>query len=979
MSPLYFWKNWPVGSKFALNAFLVLFCAGLIYLAAGYINGPSGVIEWQIQYNQHATEIEVARFERGGFEFIVPADVYLTFTFFQGSALKPPVTAAGIFVAGLVLGILTLLVLCTTLPRFWFFASMALFIAFMVSLRLEVLYLFNIYGKVVPVVILFAFVLLAFFFHVVRPQTTLVIRLAVFALLAGAVAAIVFFFSGVSYPAFHLAVTGYWPGLIITLVVVLISAHEIPARFVYLSSRAGAGRKNALHFTLLCLLYITFLFLLYFSETGIYPVKMSGFLVYLLFIISAVLGLWGLKQRKPFYETILPFAPTGALFYTALSTVALFTAGFLIQAHNDAALKVFREWVLFCHMGYGMIFFTYVVSNFMIMMAQDLPVYKVLYKPTRMPYFTFRLAGLIATLAFVFYMNWKEYVYHALGGYYNNLADLHQQLEKPAFAEAFYQQVRSYAFQNNRANYQLGILESQRHNREEAAHLFELANARRPTPYSYANAGNLFARTGTWFEAIRLYRKGYEVFPDPHLALNLSHAYARVHKTDSAVYFTEVARRHKATRALAESNFLALLGQEYIPVKVDSLAAMLESSNVRQANTHALAAQRRQPVSTPAPEPVNGWLDIPTATQLHNYLINSLGRPDTALLHTIQQAAYDTLNEDYSEALKAALAYAQYYRLNVTEAFNLISEVSFLTYSHEGRYQYIQGIWATEQGAYEQAMHHFERAAEAGYKNAHAYLAIATALAGYPQKAVQTADQLLQSPDSSTRLVASQIKAILLTRADELKADNDRYLYCLYRIKASDVRPFEDLLQRITDEHYRALALISMSQKQLKTDNISGALYYAGRLNALNITEPEVAQKIARYQLLIYAVTKDFRALKEKLGERLPFRDFERQHLTLFKALIAEEEGKLEEAARWFEQLAAQNPFFEEGIMEAARFYSQHHSDEFAAYNLLAENIQRNRYSYRLLKTFCAEAERLGLDTYAQSARQRAEEIRQRL
>lgn len=184
----------------------------------------------------------------------------------------------------------------------------------------------------------------------------------------------------------------------------------------------------------------------------------------------------------------------------------------------------------------------------MAVMARNLPAHKILYKPNRMPYFTFRLAGLIATLAFVFYMNWKEYVYHAMGGYYNNLGDLHQLLDKPAMAEVFYLQVKSYAFQNNRANYQLAVTEARRFNREQAAYLYELANAKRPTVYSLVNHGNLYARTGSWFEAIRLYRKGLEKFDDPHLALNLGYAYAQVHKTDSALYFSSRPAKQRAQK-----------------------------------------------------------------------------------------------------------------------------------------------------------------------------------------------------------------------------------------------------------------------------------------------------------------------------------------------------------------------------------------------------------------------------------------------
>jgi hypothetical protein len=978
-----FWKSWSTGTKILLMALCITWLAGLVFMATGFVKGPSSVINWEVHYAQHTTVAEVAAFESGGFQFIVPADVYLTYGYYQGSAVKPPVTAANIFALLFILTVVTLLTLITTLPRFWFLTGTALFIVLFVSLRLEVLYLFSIPGRTIPIIILLGFVLLAFLFNVLRPDFSFIKRWLAFGCYTAVIAVMVMFFSGVAYPGYHLAVTAYWPALLLTLVFVTLIAHEIPAAFVYLSSQAGAHAKNALHFAIPALLYLVFLFLLYFDEARIYALNLPKFWVYLLLLLSAILGIWGTQQREHLYQNIFPFSPTGALLYITFAATAFFTIGYLLNAYNDAAIQVVREWVLFCFIGYGIIFFTYVVSNFMVMMAQNLPAYKVLYKPTRMPYVTFRLAGFIATLAFVFYMNWKEYVYHAMAGYYNNLADLHQQLGKQAFAEAFYQQVKSYAFQNNRANYQLGVLQARHYNQQEAAHLFELANARRPTPYSYVNAGNLYARTGTWFEAIRQYRRGFEKFKDPRLALNLGYAYAQVHKTDSAVYFIEQARKYPQAKALAESNFLALLGQEYIPLNVDSVAATLAPSDVLKANTLALAAQRRQYAASAVPDTSilfsNRVMDIPEATLLHNYLISSLGRTDTILLRRAITAATDSVNENFSEALKAALAYAQYYRLNVSAALALLSEVSFTSITHEGRYQHLLGLWLTEQGAAEQAIYHFERAAQAGYPDAAPYLAIARAQAGYHEQALQEATRLLQQPDSTSKQVARQLSAILTAHPNQLENDNLRYLFCLYRVRVHDATLFENILQRITDVHYRALALIDMSRKQLIAGNLSQALYYAGQLTNLPVNHAAVAEKIAHHELLIHALTGDLQGLRQKLEESPPFKGFNLQYLMLYQAMLAAADGNLAAASELFERLALQNPFFEEGVLAAARFFAQHGADDWAAYNLLADAIQRNRYSYRLLNAYAAEAARLGLDQYAVSARARAAEIRNRM
>ena len=134
----------------------------------------------------------------------------------------------------------------------------------------------------------------------------------------------------------------------------------------------------------------------------------------------------------------------------------------LLGTANDPALKVIRDFIIFTHLGFGIIFLMYIFSNFILMMADDVNVYKILYTPNRMPYFTYRFAGLITMLAFVFYSNWHEYVYHSSSGFYNSLGDLYQTMEKKGLAEAYYQQGRSYGFQNHHSNYVIGFLEGQK-------------------------------------------------------------------------------------------------------------------------------------------------------------------------------------------------------------------------------------------------------------------------------------------------------------------------------------------------------------------------------------------------------------------------------------------------------------------------------------------------------------------------------------
>jgi hypothetical protein len=72
--------------------------------------------------------------------------------------------------------------------------------------------------------------------------------------------------------------------------------------------------------------------------------------------------------------------------------------------------------------------------------------------------------------------------------------------------------------------------------------------------------------------------------------------------------------------------------------------------------------------------------------------------------------------------------------------------------------------------------------------------------------------------------------------------------------------------------------------------------------------------------------------------------------------------------------LSTYNPYFEEGILASSDFYRRNDSG-FQAYNILAEAIQVNANSIRLLKAYAQEAERKGFDEYAFNARQRLRDL----
>jgi hypothetical protein len=83
---------------------------------------------------------------------------------------------------------------------------------------------------------------------------------------------------------------------------------------------------------------------------------------------------------------------------------------------------------------------------------------------------------------------------------------------------------------------------------------------------------------------------------------------------------------------------------------------------------------------------------------LNNYIIKYATTLDTTFIQEAYRIAADSINEDYSEALKSSLAFAYYHRGNVTKALEILGELAYVSQSYQGKFNYIMGLWALEQG-----------------------------------------------------------------------------------------------------------------------------------------------------------------------------------------------------------------------------------------------------------------------------------------
>jgi Flp pilus assembly protein TadD len=972
MQSPWFWKQWRKEYQRIGYGIAVIFFAAVIFLWFSYFNGADAVIHWQKFHDQKTIETVSHTFQVGNFEFSIPIESYLTFEYFNGSSIEPNTFALHAFIFMLVIASIILLAVITTLERFWYFVGTGLFILFIASLQLDVVHLFGFTGRWTTIGALIVYVVTSYYFNSFNTAASFTLRLISFSLITVVLGMLIYFFAGVAYPFLHLAVTGYVPGMILSVIFIIMIAHEILASFIYLTSQGPTSSKNLRHFSIISLIYMTNLIVAYMHEARFIHWNFLYLNLYLLLTVSAVLSLWGYRHREVLYQNITRFNPFGAYFLISLGIITFSTIGMLLCSANDPALKVIRDFILFSHIGFGAIFLVYILSNFANMLYDDLNVYKVLYNPNRMPYFTYRFAGFIAMLGFVFYSNWQEYVYHSTSGFYNNLGDLYQIIDKRAFAEAYYQQGRAYGFENHRSNYVIGHLEGTRNNLEQAHRNYKLANGKRPTEFSLVNDGNLYLFENRYFEAIFSFKDALKKFPDSGpIKNNLGYAYTKIHLLDSSSLMFEQARNETISKESAEINFLAFIGQEYVPVKADSLVNFFNSTSAGViSNALAVATLQKQTFASNVQPFVNTKLDLFSATLLNNFIVNKLKATDTAFVNQAMSIVSDSVNADFSEAIKVSIAHAYYHQNNVGKSLQILAELAYLSQSRQGKYNYVMGLWALEQGNAELAAQLFNFAVEYSYKDARTYSAIALAEAHQKNEALVAADTLLKSKNENEKEIGQQLKRTLTVKFSEIlsQPDIEKYRYFRYRISARDSAIFNTLIPTFSDANLKTQAILEMAQRQFDFGNTKTAIRYFTQLEGLRFTNPILNEKIQHFELELLASRGQLRLLSDKINEGVTFDQSRSLEKMLYTAILSEVSGDTIAATKNYQVLATANPFYEEGIIAAARYFKGHSTEPLKAYTILTEALHVNTNSIRLLTAYIAEAVRMGYDEYAADA-----------
>ena len=972
---LNFWKNWPGGKRTLFRFFGLVWLCGALFFTWSALKSPEPSIGWLSTITDEPTEVPVHQVQVGPFGLELKADSYTLWHHYSGTLHQYVIYPWVIHLLLMTCCLVLMLALYSTLKTFWFVVSTGLILYIVAGFRLDALET----GLPYPLPsILTATIWIgtATWLQYFKRTATLPFRLTIFSVVV--LLTFVVFTVVSDYPSpWVLLSAGFYPSSILLAVVFMILvAHEILAGLLVLIGHAGEGRNGLRDFLFLSLIYLLNLTALYLSRRGWFEWDYSIHPLALL-MASGVLAIWGIRRQDQQLSGFLPAKDDGALMILLLGACTWTTLGLAYSTGNDAIPETLTKLSLYIHLGYGGIFMLYMISNFSPLLQKNVKVYTVMYQPTVMPFFTFRFAGLITLLGFVFFNIWIRPARDLIGGYYNNLADGYAMNGETALSTGYYKLASKYAFHNHHSNYILAGLENEKGNTEKEKKYLQDAAERRPYEQTYLSLATLLATENRPMDTYAWLKQGLDEFPESeNIYTALGHTERRIAGYNSGTGFSDKAGVDsvrwyfsKGDKVSSAINLTALTSGMAVPdSRYDSLLEVNQYDGLpATTNLLTFASRNRKYLPAAFSLPVDSALNDVTSTFLNNYIINHRDTLGEEEISSLAKLIGLKKNSAYTESLFFALAQAAYSRGMINEAVRMMERAIFIS-NNKGRYNNFLALWAMENGAERLAVEQSRFAVQQGFRDAMLTQAVVFTEAGLTAEAVITWDSVGKSENAVNRYLADFGKRVLLADPELINKLNDEELYawCRYRKDLSDSSSFLKAWRKIKSPDLKARAILDRTEKLIKKDQIQQAVENFVRLSGLGVADEKLFHKIKITELRLLAIRGELKTVASEINKGFTFYRKEESEKKYFTAILsAGDTSKMRKNLDW---IVMNNAWFEDGILAAAAYKREKDQDRSSAYTILAEALHRNPYSIRILKAYIIESIRIGYEDFAVSA-----------
>lgn len=677
-----------------------MFISCVITMLVCYHGGYDHSIDWEVTTTGEVIEFPAWTLETDLMTHEITGEKFLLSETYSGSEIERNIETDQALIAVMWFALCVLMVASTYLKRYAFFVAAALLALFLNRLNLFEVGLFGIQNRMVILIPFIAFLTPLVIFHEYKKETHFLVRLGLMITLS---AGLLFGVEETALFTDHIIAHSLFGFTICGLIFLFIISEEIIFSILYVVTSGKGGKSNHVHFTILSLIYLGNLILYYLNKSGLFENSFFLFDPFLLLAISCFIALWSIKFKASFLSKSLD-SQTLFLITMSLGIITLLFLAHQMIRGNDAVYQAFHYFILYFHIGFGSLFFFYIIGNFIDPMIKGFEVYKIAHKERNFPYASARLGGIFAVLAFYFLANQEPYNL-LRSGYYNYLAQEAKTEENILLAKEYTLQASYLGYNTHMANYNLGWYEMNKEAEFAAKTYFHNAAQRFPSPYAWVNYGNLDIEVNP-SKVQAIYEEALRNHSSGEMENNLGVLHMQKNDFEKSLdYFQNASPSDQWNNA-------PLVNKWNVFKRLEIIDSSSISDDYKRGN-YGVKSNILTTQSDNTPLDFQ-FSQIDRAGHLHRqaYLLNALYLFDHDSLQVLARRELENSSDaTYNSKLRKALALHLYKKGEVNEAFMVLDYLQAHAHQYfKGEYLDAMGKLALDQSAYKVSMEFFNEA-----------------------------------------------------------------------------------------------------------------------------------------------------------------------------------------------------------------------------------------------------------------------------
>lgn len=966
---IFFWKNWgKTEVKIYWIAFLA-FAGSLVWACYQYYLGDSKYIGWATEIDLESVNYYIDNVSNNFHVFPSESYSYLNFVRYIGDDIKPTVFESIIYFVFVSFGLILILSSLNAISKLWYYLAILLVVLLFANFKLDLLQIINSQNA------LFAYLItlivgLSYYFQVFNKNITFHWRFLIYSTVIGLFLFIIFYFSKVPNPTLYLVSYGSLGLLVTTFVFILITGTEIVEFFLMVCTESGTGVRK-FGFTQFILFTVAYLLILFFTilkNSDVYVLDILYPNPIYFYPFAALLGVWGFKKRAFMLDNFFSFRQGSAFTYLGLGIIANTTIGYFFISGNDSMIELFKYFITIAYLGFGLIYFIYVLFNFYPLFKLNYKIYQIVYNPLKFEYKNVIMFGMMNILVLQFQDRFSG-LDKGLAGYHNNLADVYYAENNLILAEQYYNYGNGYDFNNHKSNYSLGCMARQKSLIGQSINYFENSLQKRPSAYSFTNIADLNLKKDRFFEAMFALRDGTTEFPENYqIYNNMALVFRKTNVDDSTIYYFQKARKYSNDKDLSpKANEIAFFAKNSYPY-YDSLEYSKSNPNVIYlTNSFAYKTARREDFINKFDTSFakDSILNPATFGYIFNYSFNHIKNLDTSVISKIEKYIKSPYNEGYIEDMYFLLANAYYYNGKPQEGKKILGDLMIYSPVNIGFYANQLGVWSIENNHYESAVEYFELALKHAYLPAKEHYAIMLSETGKRTDAVMQFAELKVT--ESKDLAERKLKVLLLNNfKDALEWPDDMKLELIHlrinQMKEEDIKMIVNSIQSPAIEVLVAAELIRFYNSK-KLFEVGLAIYESVKNNS-DPNSFEIGE--LNYQYLNLLAENDKWELLYKFKD-LPLNKNRLKERPYFEALSFYKNNEIDAAIVKFSEMNKKNLCIGKGVA----MYSELIKNNDEKYNVILTGIQIQPNSVYLQKAYIMQCLEMNRELFSEDTWER--------